>query len=423
MKLLGMELLSQTGKFGPQGAEAETYRRLGAERFAKTGLPTRQDEDWKYTSLKGLTETSFQPSFGSTALARETMHGISTSMIADVTNLVFVNGNLDRTLSDLESLPAGLEIGAPSVGSTEFMDALDALSAAYFGQGATLRIAAGARIEKPLCLRFHVTAQEGSALMVQPRIRVEVGAEASVRLIEWYTGDEGANYLTNSSLEVNVGARARVESVRFQDESFRATHLGRSSFVLKADANVFSLTAFQGSLLSRHELSVVLQESGAHMTTFGLASLAGTQQADQFSRIDHKVGACTTQQISKSLLAGASRSAFTGRIFIRPNAQKADSQQLSKSLLLSDKAESNSRPQLMIEADDVKASHGATVGHVSAEELFYLRSRGLSKDQSLRLLSFAFLSELLDPITDPQVKSWLRGSLERGFDRMVAEVR
>lgn len=421
MKATGLELLPQSGLAAAKDAAAEGFRRRGAEAFARTGLPTRRDEDWKYTSLKPLTETRFRPSFEVAALSREALHALAGSLSGAFVNLVFVNGELDRTLSNLDRLPAGVELAPPRPSEGDFTGPLDALSAAYFGQGATLRIAAGVVLQAPLCLRFHVAAEDGPALTVQPRLRMELAEGSSATVLEWYTSQPGSRSFTNASLEISVAARARLELIRFQDEDARAVHVGRTSLRLGEGSEAFSLAAFQGAAICRHELDVVLEGSAARLTTFGLGSLAGDQQLDQFARIDHRVGACSTQQISKTLLAGRSRSAFTGQIKIRPHAQKADSQQLSKSLLLSDQAESNSRPQLMIEADDVKASHGATVGHVSDEEIFYLRSRGLSRAQAMRLLSFAFLSELLEPVSRDDVRSWLRGSLEAGFARMEGD--
>lgn len=419
MKTNGLELLPQGELVAAKDPAGEIYRRRGVEAFARLGLPTRKDEDWKYTSLKSLTENRFRPALGADVLSREALHELAKSLSPAFVNLVFVNGELDRALSDLESLPSGLTLTAATPSDDDFAGPFDALSAAYFGHGATLRIAPGAILERPLCLRFHVASEDGPALTVQPRLRLEVGEGASATVLEWYSSQAGSRAFTNVSLQVEVAARARLELVRLQDEDPRTVHIGRTALRLGEGADVFSLSAFQGAAICRHELDVVLEGAGARLITYGLGSLGGEQQLDQFGRIDHRVGACSTQQISKVLLAGRARSAFTGQIKIRPHAQKADSQQLSKSLLLSDQAESNSRPQLMIEADDVKASHGATVGHVSDEEIFYLRSRGLSHAQAMRLLSFAFLSELLEPVTREDVRSWLRSTLEAGFERLA----
>lgn len=401
----------------------EALRRKGAEYFRERGLPSRRDEDWRYLSLKPLLETKFQSAFqGGMSLEKEAYHQLAASLQSGWVNFVFVNGALDRSLSDLNDLPSGVRLGEVSVDQQDFADSLDALAAAHFGHGLTISVAAGVRVLEPLCLRFHVASGNGPAMMVHPHVRVEMGEGSEAHFVEWYSSQDGTKAFTNTTLEVDLSPRSRMQVVRLQDEGSRSLHIGRSRFALSEDSELMSLSVFQGASLCRHDLRVDVKGPRAKLAVHSIASLVGEQQLDQFSQLDHRIGEATTVQVSKALLAGRSKSSFTGRILIRPNAQKTDSSQLSKALLLSEGAESNTRPQLMIEADDVKAAHGATVGQLNNDEIFYLRSRGLSKARAEQMLSFAFLSEELETVKNPQIKEFVSSSLRRGFERLGEEL-
>lgn len=416
-----MDLLPRFEDLKPLAPELESLRRKAAEHFAAKGLPTRKDEEWRYTSVKLLKDRSFTSSLvEAKAPSHETMKRIATDLDPRFFNVVFVNGVLDKTLSDLEDLPKELEWSETFVASADFADSFEALNAAWIGQGLTLRLRKNSSLEKPLRLHFH-THLDGPALMVNPRLRVEIGDGSSAVVLESYSGQESAGYFVNAHTEIATGASSKLIHVRLQEESLQAAHIARSRIRAGEQSEIVHLTMSTGALLSRHMLDMAFEKTGATAKLLGLAALAGEQHHDDTGQIDHKVGGCTSVQTYKNLLDGKSRSVFAGRIRIRQDAQKALSEQLNNNLLLSSSAEADSQPQLMIEADDVKAAHGSTVGQLNQDELFYLMSRGLSRKTAIPLLAAGFLAELIDLVENETLHGWLLGRLKTSLTRLHTE--
>ncbi|WP_374076841.1 Fe-S cluster assembly protein SufD [Bdellovibrio bacteriovorus] len=415
-----MNLLSTYDRFSqtnPAEGALASFRQAGYDYAQNKGLPTRKDEEWHYTSVKVLNDVNFMPSaFNPVEPSHETIVEIKKYINPAFTNVVFFNGVLNKTLS--EELPAGFTLRELSEYPNHFDDTFDALNGAYLAKPFVLSLAKETSVEKPVNFLFFTSMEGGPALMVHPRIRVEVGARASVKLLESYHGKTGVSYFVNSVLDLSIAENAKVSYVRIQGESQNAINIGRTRISLEKFANLESLAFAVGAGLSRHTLEVSLKGPGADAQILGVYAVQGSQHVDNTTLIDHQVGECNTNQLYKGILDGESRAVFCGKVLIQKDAQKANSAQLNNNLLLSSKAEADSKPSLEIYADDVKAAHGSTVGQLNREELFYLQSRAIPKSKAIPMLSYGFLSEVTYKISDESIQKWLSRHLDEAFSHL-----
>lgn len=409
-----MNLLSTYDRFSqtnPAEGALALFRQAGYDYALNKGLPTRKDEEWHYTSVKVLGDVNFMPSaFNPVEPNHETIVEIKKHLNADFTNVVFFNGVLNKTLSD--ELPAGFTLRELSDYPTYFDDAFDALNGAYLVKPFSLVLAKETSVDKPVNFLFYTSVEGGPALMVHPRIRLEVGSRSSVKILESFYGKTGVSYFVNSVFDLHVAESAKVIYVRIQGETDNAINIGRTRASVAKDATLESLAFATGAGLSRHTLDVSLKGPGADAQVLGVYAVKGTQHVDNTTLIDHQVGGCNTNQLYKGILDGESRAVFCGKVLIQKDAQKANSAQLNNNLLLSSKAEADSKPSLEIFADDVKAAHGSTVGQLNREELFYLQSRAIPKSKAIPMLSYGFLSEVIYKISDEGIQKWLSRHLD-----------
>lgn len=415
-----MNLLSTYDRFSqtsPAEGALASFRQAGYDYAQSKGLPTRKDEEWHYTSVKVLNDVNFMPSaFNPVEPSHETIVEIKKYINPAFTSVVFFNGVLNKTLS--EELPAGFTLRELSEYPNHFDDTFDALNGAYLAKPFVLSLAKETSVEKPVNFLFFTSMEGGPALMVHPRIRVEVGARSSVKLLESYYGKAGVSYFVNSVLDLSVGENAKVSYVRIQGESQNAINIGRTRISVEKFANLESLAFAVGAGLSRHTLEVSLKGPGADAQVLGVYAVQGSQHVDNTTLIDHQVGECNTNQLYKGILDGESRAVFCGKVLIQKDAQKANSAQLNNNLLLSSKAEADSKPSLEIYADDVQAAHGSTVGQLNREELFYLQSRAIPKSKAIPMLSYGFLSEVTYKISDESIQKWLSRHLDEAFSHL-----
>ncbi len=388
-------------------------RQSGHDFVLNGGLPSRQDEDWHYTSVKALGDKAFNLKSQST-LSQDQLQLIQTYLSPLMTNLVFIDSQLNKALSS--DLPEGLRWILDSAPSVKFEDSFEALNATYLQQVFSLKIASETSVEKPVHFIFVNTGMGDS--MSHPRLIVEVGSRSAFRMIETYVSLNQGAALTNSVVDVHVGESSKVIYIRTQEESSEATHIGRTRLHVAANANLESLVLTTGAALARHSLRVSLNGAGSNSEVLGLYVTKGRQHSDNTSWIDHNVGQCKSNQLYKGILDDESRAVFCGQVYIAKNAQKANSTQLNNNLLLSSRAEANSKPCLKIYADDVKAAHGSTVGQLNKEELFYMQSRAIPKEQAIPLLALGFLSEVIYKISDETLQNWLVQRLEKTFSEI-----
>lgn len=395
--------------------------RQEAFNYASTkGLPTRKNEDWHYTSVRSLDELTYQVFTEEVSLSHDELTEIKTHLNTNFLNIVFVNGVLNKTLSS--DLPSEIVVEDYNSTKGEFADAFDALNAAYLTKPLSLKVKKESSVDKPVNFVFYSLQKNNQAVMVHPRIQLVVGERSSLTLLESYYGATSQQYLVNSVLNVVVKDSATLKYARIQAESDEAFNIGRTVINLRKNSNLESLAVAIGAKIARHSLDIRLVEEGANAEILGITAIQGKQHVDNTSVIDHVVGGCNTNQLYKGILDGDAKSAFTGTVVIQKNAQKANSAQLNNNLLLSSKAEADSRPCLNIYADDVKAAHGSTVGQLNAEELFYLQSRCISKEKAIPMLSYGFLSEVVYKFNNELVQKWLSHHLDKAFAKFNTSI-
>lgn len=387
--------------------------RVRAERqLANQDLPTTRDEDWKYLDLRPLARTTF-------AEAAPAAMDIQDFILPEAkgARLVFVNGRFDEHHSSVVGLPAGvrflhlkqcteLACALGSVAAPEAADFFANLNSARFSEGALVLVPKGVRVADPLHVLFLTRTGGDAPALVLPRLLVvlEAGAEAS--LVEEHAGE--GRYLSAPVVEVLVHPQGRLRHERIQRESAEAFHLASLGVRVERGGHYESRTITLGAALSRQSPRVLLAEEGAELQLDGLALLGGTQLADTHSCLEHAVPACSSRQLHKCIADGAGRAIFNGRIVVRPGAQQTDARQQSRNLLLSEKARIDTKPQLEIHADDVKCAHGAAVGQLDPEEVFYLESRGLAPELARNLLTYGFAADLLGRLSVPSLRRALR---------------
>jgi Fe-S cluster assembly protein SufD len=385
------------------------------ERFLEAGLPTSKDEEWKYTSLRLLGESTFftGPAGEPDGAWLEGLPGLT-----DGPRIVFWNGRLASGLTRLEELPEGVSVAfladlladrqVPAelgeiaklegkLGSTNDERFLW-LNGAAFADGLVLDVAAGASVETPVQIVF---LSDGAALSF-PRLLVRLGANAQAKIVEFHSGE--GRYATFPVEEIDLKRGANLEHTRLQDDSTEAFHIALLAARQEEDSTYTSNSAQFGARIGRLDANVWV--GGEHAETWlnGAYVGAGEQHLDNHTRIDHAVPNCHSFEVYKGILGGRANGVFNGKIFVYPDAQKTDAKQTNQALLLSPTATVDTKPQLEIFADDVKCTHGATVGQLREDALFYMRSRGIPHSQAKDLLVYAFAAEVLERITVEEVR-------------------
>lgn len=392
----------------PEPGWLAARRRAARDAFRAAGFPHTKLEDWRYTNVSALARTDWVPAFGpSGPVARPDLEALSTPVYA--CNLyVFVNGRFAPELSAPAALRSRVEVGsladavaaAPDAWSALVGSLADpkqhpfaALSGGFLGEGAAVRIPRGADAEAPIHLVFASTP-DAAPTATFPRVAIRAEAGSRATLIEDYVALGAGDRLTVSVCEVRVEANAELRHVRLQRESDACRHVSLVAAQVERDGRYATTAVSLGGRLVRNDVDVVLSGEGAETTLDGLYVGAGERHVDNQTRIDHAVPHTASREAYKGLLADRSRGVFRGRVVVRPDAQKSDAEQSSQSLLLSADAEVDAKPQLEIHADDVKCSHGSTIGQLDPDALFFLRARGIGEDDARGLLTRAFASEI-----------------------------
>jgi Fe-S cluster assembly protein SufD len=393
-------------------------RRAALERFAALGFPNLKDEDWRFTNLAPLLKIPFEPGEAD-GVARSGQHRLIPPDRPG-TFLVFENGQRPLLRHQGLRLPDGVVVCTLAEALTRHPDlvkphlaryadyqnqAFTALNTAFLRDGAFVYVPAGKVIEEPIYLTFATTTAD-TPFVWHRRCLLVSGPHSQARVVESYTGPEGL-YFTNAVTEVVAAQGAVLDYYRLQRESKQAFHVATVQVRQDRNSNFTSHALAQGGSLARTDLNVVLDAEGGACTLNGLYLAAGDQLIDNTTRIDHARPRCTSHELYKGILDGRARGVFNGKIHVHRDAQKTDARQTNKTLLLSDDALIDSKPQLEIYADDVKCTHGASVGQLDEEQLFYLRTRGLGREAARQLLTYAFANEIVARIRI----DWLRAQL------------
>ena len=401
------------------GFGGDATQRALLDTVLRDGLPGPRTESWKYTSLRALERRQF-------ATAQPQGAAIDPALLDAIPapRLVFVNGRHDAALSRLDALPAGVELAATASETAYAKDApADAvfarLNAALAQGGVRLRVAAGVAVDAPVHLVF-VGAAADADVAWHLRHRVELGEDASLRLMEHHLDGTAHRHLDNQVLAIEVGDRATLLHARVQHAGQGATLFLRTDARLGEDARYHRIDLELGGALSRHELNVRLEGDRAELAANGVLLADGRRHVDTRLGIEHLARDTRCELLWRGIGAGRGRAVFHGGITIHEGADGTDARLSNKNLLLSANAEIDTQPVLVIHADEVQAAHGATVGQIDANALFYLRSRGLPLDEARQLLTIAFCREPLAVIGDEAVREALMAHIDRALDALGA---
>jgi len=417
-----------------RGAAAPVWlrelRERAAERFTKLGFPTVRQEEWRFTNVAPIADTPFRLGEKAPTNAAELVARVAIPNAA--ARVVILNGHFSPELSAINGLPAGAVAGslahavsrnAPEVahlGQLAWENApFVALNTAFLDDGAFVLIPSRAVVDGPI----QIVVLNGGAgkSMAHPRTLIVVGSGSEAKIAQTFLGAAGEAHFTNAVTEVTVGDGSVLDLYTDQRETDLAYHISALHARVERSATFRTKTITLGGKLLRNDAVAVLAGEGAHTTLDGCYLVDGERLVDNHTTIDHATPNCTSHELYKGILDGRAKAIFNGRIIVRLDAQKTDSKQTNRALLLSDEATINSNPQLEIFADDVKCTHGAAIGQLDEEALFYLQARGLTRRDARDMLIHAYAGEVLEGITIEHLKNQLMRELFVQLDRDLAD--
>jgi Fe-S cluster assembly protein SufD len=407
---------------GEPAAWLYPLRKAGIAGFAELGFPTLKHEDWRFTNLAPLTKLPLHPA-PEPAASSLTKADLRQFLFSDLetTRLVFVDGHFSPELSTLEPVPAGVKIGSLAAALSTPEPLLEkhlarcvagdenpfaALNTALFRDGAFIYVPAEQSVLHPVHLLF-ISRGQAPGATVQPRNLIIAERNSKLTVLESYVSLGDAASFTNAMSEFIIGDGAQVEHCKVQDENLQAFHVATLHSRIGRSARFISHSFALGARLSRNNLRTTLAGEGLECVLNGLYVTRDEQLADHHMVVEHAAAHCASHEYFNGILDGRSRGVFHGRILVQPGAQKTDAKQTNKNLLLTDDATANTKPQLEIYADDVKCTHGATIGQLDEDAIFYLRARGIGLDTARRMLIHAFAGEIIDRIQCEPVRERL----------------
>jgi len=414
-------------KLGQSNGWLHDLRKNAITRFAQVGFPTTRLEDWKYTNVGPIAATPFQA-------AELRWDGITGDRVSELplahsafseccSRVVFVNGHYSPQLSSSDiqeqlvvgSLASAIKLKTPLV--REHLAALAsyqhhafvALNTAFLEDGAFIEIPSGVTAALPIYVLFVSTADE--AIASHPRTLIIVGENSQASIIEDYLALGEGSYFTNAVTEITVGENSRIEHYALQAENEKAYHVSTISASQARSSSLTTHSVSLGGALVRNDINVALNGEGAECVLNGLYLAAGTQHVDNHTVIDHVQPHCASRELYKGILDDQSTAVFNGSIIVRKDAQKTDARQSNKNLLLSEGATINSKPQLEINADDVKCAHGTSIGHLDEDSVYYLRSRGVGVAEARTVLTYGFANDVLNRMKVDEIRVRLECAL------------
>jgi len=406
------------------GSWLKSFRQTSFDQWSQSSMPTIKDEEWKYLSLADVVDRRFQ-----IALRHQLIEDKQFEEYRDKRdiNIVLVNGVLWGELSDLKRLPHGLSVtslnDALAHHNVDIQETIAKytpndtksflwMNQALFLDGVSVRVDPNAVIE-PLVHIIHVTSGIEADTVVFPRTFISVGEAAQVDILESYIGFEPVAYLSNAVTDIKIAKSAVVGYCKAQAEAHQAVHVASTRIWQEGASSLDSFSFNQGGSICRNNLSVLIKGEGANTIMNGLYGIDGNQQVDNHTLLDIRHPNCTSYQLYKGLLNDKARAVFNGKIYVHSQAQKTNAYQLNKHLLLGKEA------QLEIFADDVKCTHGATIGQLSQEEIFYLQSRCIPRQMAIQLLSKGFIDDIINTVKNDSI----RGKLSRLVLKKFPEVK
>jgi Fe-S cluster assembly protein SufD len=409
------------------------------ERFCEVGFPTTHDEEWRFTNVAPIARTPFRlnPS-GHLRLSQARLEPYRVAGVGH--QLVFVNGRFARELSLLGALPNGVEAGSlaeeisvrPETIQPHLVrypdlahDAFSALNTAFLEDGAYVRIRKGALVEEPICLLFVSTGDGspgGAPAMSHPRNLIVAEENSQATIVEDYVSLDGGAAFSNTVTILAAGDHAVLSHYMVERENKQSFNVSTLRIEQGRSTDIASHSVLLGGGLVRNNVHPVLAGEGGECLINGLFIGTGDQHLDNYMLVEHASPRCSSRQFYNGILDGRSSGVFHGRIIVHPDAQKTDAKQTNRNLLLSDEAQINTKPQLEIYADDVKCTHGATIGQIEADALFYLRSRGIDEVSARQLLLVAFAGECLERMKPGPIRRHVEGLIDSSLSEIAGSV-
>lgn len=416
------------------------FRRQALECFLRQGLPEKKEESWRYTNLDKIRAMGFAPTFSSSMSPAVNEFG------EDVHTVVLASGQLESRL--VKEIQAGVLVGPLSemrkneclsgalakineheLHRKEFSEErFECLNRSFSPDPLVLYFGQNISCEKPVVIYCRASvskeAPDQFLPLISPRIYVLVEPGAKATIVEYYQGESASSvpYFTNSCIQLWLGSNSHLEYIKAQNEDLGSYHIHSLYSCIEEGAHLSLSNLSLGSQLARHNADIELVGPQSHVELNGAYMTQNAQHVDNRTNIVHKVGSTSSCQNYKGILADHSRAVFAGRIRIEPRAQKVESSQINKNLLLSDKCEVDTKPELEIYADDVKANHGATIGQLDPNQIFYLQSRGLKLSQATKILAHGFVSDLGLKINDPTVSSTVLRLIDQSIENLNVKV-
>jgi Fe-S cluster assembly protein SufD len=411
-----------------KSAPLQRLREAAMGRFAEVGFPTTRDEEWRFTNIAPLTQVSFQSASTFPPKELTTLKlDLLTYGAWDCYRLVFVNGAFAAKLSNPPSSQnlLGNNLRIALVDHPQILEpflakyadyeehAFVALNTAFLDDGAFVNIPRGQIVDKPFHLVF-VSIPDREPTMAQPRTLIVGGVNSQATIVESYVSLGNEVAFTNAVTEIVLEENASIDHYKIQRENAQTFHVATLQVQQRRSSRFSSHSITTGGSLTRNDVNAVLDGEGGECTLNGLYMAAGRQLIDNHTRIDHVKPHCTSHELYKGILDDHARGVFNGKIYVHQDAQKTDAKQTNKTLLLSEDAVINTKPQLEIFADDVKCTHGATIGQLAEEAIFYLRSRGIGHEDARSLLTFAFANDIIGRIKVEPIRDHLEELLLAG---------
>jgi len=403
-------------------------------KFSELSFPTIKDEEWKYTNISPLLKHYFKPAAANHSIEKSKIDQFKFDALQGFL-AVFINGIFAPDLSELENFPRGAVISSldeaidsshPAVKKyfNKYADyerhIFTSLNTAFTKDGAFIYIPDGKIVEEPIHILF-IASSNGEKILSQPRNLFSIGKNSQVKILEHFVSLDEGIYFTNSVSEISAGENAIVSHVKLQEESKKAFHIHRIEVEQERSSNFSSHSISFGGNISRNDLNVRFNGEGGESTLNGLYLTGGEQLYDTHTLIDHAKPHCTSHEHYKGILDNKSRGVFNGKVMVRKDAQKTNAFQENNNIILSAEALVNTKPQLEIFADDVKCTHGATIGQLDMDSMFYLKSRGIGAENARAILIHAFASDVIKTIPLEPIKNYAESILTEKFNKQFQQ--
>jgi Fe-S cluster assembly protein SufD len=415
---------------GDRLSSISNLRKEALSKFSELDFPTTKDEEWKYTSIAPLLQHNFKPNFEKRSITKEQVNKFTFENL-EPNVAVVVNGLYYSELSTLNGIPEGATVGsiAKAISSNSLLvekhfgkyaelgtHIFTSLSTAFTKDGVFIHVPEGKIVEQPIHILF-ITVPRNEKLLVQPRNLFIADKNSQVTIIEHFVNINSGVYFTNTVTEAVVGENAVVDHIKLQEESKDSFHIGRTEVDQERTSNFTSHSISFGASLSRNDFSARFNDEGGECTLNGLFLTEDNQLFDTHTMIDHAKPNCSSHEHYKGILDDTSRGVFNGKVMVRKDAQKTNAFQENNNIILSREALVNTKPQLEIFADDVKCSHGATIGQLDKDAMFYLKTRGIGNETARAILIHAFASDVIRSVKVKPVRNYIEEILTKKFNQ------